>query len=132
MLIHRVRSTQAKRGHNGFERRAVFADHVVGPLHGSKGRRQRASRCIFKGFTRGEDWLSPDNSRALDLFNFALGIGDRPVTRQQLSWLRTLVDDVNFVDEKPMSLFRSGMFRRIFGRYANLDAFGGRLRCRQC
>ena len=71
--------------------------HLIGAVHGSERRGERAASGVLKTLTRTEHGLIADDAGAADLLHFAHAIGDHPVTADQLHRVAAFIPDVDAV-----------------------------------
>ena len=113
--IHRIWRFQRKRRDLDIEPAPAGAGHLIGAVHHTHRRFQRAPRRIFERFARREDRLLAYHSRAFYFFGILERVGYDPVSADQLDRLDALVGNADRVLEHPRVLQRMGVLRRVSG-----------------
>jgi hypothetical protein len=116
-LVDRVRFLQRERRDFYLEMLAAARDHLIRPVHDALRGLETAPRRVLKRFARAEHRLLANHAFALDLFDVAGGVGDDPVTAEELHAFVPFVGDADRVNEAPLLLERL----RVIGRVLRLD-----------
>ena len=99
--MNRVRLVQRERRDLDVEMIAVFGDHLIRPLHHPRRRRQLAVRRVLKRFAGMEKRLLADDAGSADFLGVAGGVGDDPVSAEQLDVIVAFVGDADRIDKMP-------------------------------
>src|SRR5436190_894118 len=101
-LAHSVEAWRGGQLAGGLYGVALVGDHLVGAFHDPERGGQRATGRVLERLAGREGGLLADHARALDFFDLIRGIGDDPVTGQQLDPFGTLVGNRDGVEEEPL------------------------------
>jgi len=96
--------------------------HLVSPAHHSRCRVERRATCIFKALAGFEDWLLPNNTRPLDLSQFAPRIRNHPMAAQQLDRFPSLILDDDSICPEILRAVRRGLRFKVSRHNANRNA----------
>jgi len=117
--------SQGKGGNRCFEGRAILGDQLITAFHAADRSFQHAET-VIPVFAAGRNYgLFADHAFALHLLHLTVGIGNEPVSTDELGRNCAIVTDADVINEHILTLFRVGMFFGIvrLNRYRNRIAF---------
>ena len=126
--VNRVRFTECKGRHFNVESVALRRHHLIRSMHRAERRLERAARGVFERLTWVESWLLTDDAKSPNLLDAIFGIGDGPVSTDQLDGIRALVGDLDRVEKKPEVAQRFRSRLGVAGRDVHTNTAGDRLR----
>src|SRR5690606_15763311 len=94
---------QGEASDSGLKGFAIFLQHLVAALHGAEGSLERTARGVFETLAFLQHRLLAHHSRPTHLFDLSVGIGDDPVTVEQLHGVAPLIGDANSVPKTPLA-----------------------------
>src|SRR4029079_17989346 len=98
-------------GYLGVELHAVLRDYLVAAAHGADRGGDGGAAGVLEAFVGTEQWLLADHAGAAHLLNLVIGVGNDPMTAQQLRRHRAGVGDGNGIGKHVAAAFRVGLVR---------------------
>ena len=126
--VNRVGLAQGEGRNFDVEPVTLGRHHLIRAVHRTERCLEGAARGVFERLTWVESWLLTDDTQSPNLFDAFFGIGDGPVSTDQLNGIWALVGDLNRVQKEPEITKRFRSRLRVAGRHMHTNASGDRLR----
>jgi len=116
---------QGKSGDRRLKGCTILGHHLITALHAADRGFQHTETVISVFSTRWNHGLFANHAFTLHLLHLAIGIGNKPVTADELGRNRPFVANADVINKNKLVLLRIGMFFGIFrsNRYGNRIAF---------
>lgn len=123
-LVNRSRLDQLEECSLDLEMRAIDPLQFKTARHRPEGRGQRTARGVFKGLTRLESGLFPNDARPVNFFGVSGSIDDRPMPIEKLDGRFSFVRNLNRIEKKPATGGGMAVLWRITSSNTNANAGG--------